>query len=369
MNWRFFATSDISLPKLLQFMVLIHTGVGVLLTVIMIGFAGAHLPRVWRRRHRGSLVSGILFVSGGVVLTISGLFILTAAASRDNSFAWWIHIIFSALVVCGYVLHRLVSYTRPPAANYLRYGLVTTGFVTVLVMIHGFTHLDVVRTSEAQSAIEKGFNNGPGTKNRNILKSDDKIFVPAGFVPPSSPFFPSAATTTSGGYLPSRIITRNSQASEQLLVQEIKDYGFVKDTKIGAETCNRCHQDIVAQWAVSAHRFASFNNPFYEATIEDMRANALESNDWVEEHIRHFPDTKNQIGNVKSKWCSGCHDPALMLSGKMDHKIDRNWPESQAGLTCLACHTSKSILDNYFNNYKNFIDIRFMSLWMRQTGI
>ena len=356
LNWRLFATSAISLPKLFQLMLLSHTAIGLLLAVIMVGFAVAHLSRVWRRRHRGSLISGILFVCCGLALSLSGFFILTAAASRDNNFAWWIHVICALLVVSGYILHRLVSYVRPPVKSFARYGVVTAGLVIILIIAHSFTHLDVVRTAEAKAAYEKGSNKGPGAKNRTVSKFTDRNFIPEGFVPPASPFFPSAATTTTGGYLPSRIITHDSLLSQQIIDKEISENGFVQEALIGAETCNRCHQDIVAQWAASAHRFASFNNPFYEATVQDMRSNAVEPNAWVEAHIRHYPETKNQIGKIKSKWCSGCHDPALMLAGKMDREIDRSWLESQAGLTCLACHAIDQIHDQTGNANYNIAD-------------
>jgi nitrate/TMAO reductase-like tetraheme cytochrome c subunit len=166
------------------------------------------------------------------------------------------------------------------------------------------------------------------------------ILFPDGFVPPGSPFFPSPATTTSGGYLPSRIITRGDLGSQDEILKEIDSTGFVKNTLIGASTCQRCHQDIVEQWSASAHRFASFNNPFYEATIMDMRENASEPNEWVEEHIKEYKDIGfNDVGKVKSKWCSGCHDPALMLAGKMNLEIDRN-PGStgRTYMPLLSCH-------------------------------
>lgn len=356
LNWRIFATNDISLPKMLQVMVLTHTGVGLIIAVILIGFAIFHLSYVWRRRHTGSLLTGILIVFLGLVVSLSGLLILTAAASRENNYAWWAHVISAALVVTGYVSHRLVSYTRPSLPTFIKYGIVVIALVAFVVIIHSYTHLDVVRTTEAQRAIEKGFNTGPGAKARNVSNFTDEDFIPKGFVPSASPFFPSAATTTTGSYLPSRIITHDSVVSREKLREEIEIYGFVKEAKIGAETCNRCHQDIVSQWATSAHRFASFNNPFYEATIEDMRKNAIEPNKWVEQHIQHFPDTKNQVGKVKSKWCSGCHDPALMLAGKMDSDIDRTWMESQAGLTCLSCHAIDQIHDQTGNGNYNIAD-------------
>ena len=48
-----------------------------------------------------------------------------------------------------------------------------------------------------------------------------------------------------------------------------------------------------------------------------MRSNSTESNAEVAAHIAYYKDLAGEEGKIKSKWCSGCHDPALMLAGKM----------------------------------------------------
>jgi len=126
----------------------------------------------------------------------------------------------------------------------------------------------------------------------------------------------------------------------------------VSSSLIGAEGCARCHQDVTEQWSTSAHRFASFNNPFYEATIRDLRTESLESNQWIDAHL----DTYQAIagpGEVKSKWCAGCHDPALLFTGTMGAVVESASVEAQAGLTCLTCHSIVSIHDQSGNgNYR-----------------
>ncbi len=299
LGWTFFAVGETSLPKFFQTVLLTHTGVGLLLAVLMIAFFVTHLPKVWKRRHTTSIVSGIAYVSVGLILVVTGLFILTAAASRDNRWAWWAHVICAALVPIGYVVHRVVSYVRPPRVAFGRF-LAAVGAVTVvLVALHGLSNRGIVRTREAQLALEQGLSKGPGARGRDVAQYLTEKFVPAAFVPPASPFFPSAATTTSGGYLPSRIITRGDLGSSpEEISREVSEHGFVYETPIGAETCVRCHQEIVAQWSTSAHRFASFNNPFYEATVNDMRTNATVPNAWVEQHIERFPDESDGVGRV-----------------------------------------------------------------------
>jgi tetratricopeptide (TPR) repeat protein len=48
------------------------------------------------------------------------------------------------------------------------------------------------------------------------------------------------------------------------------------------------------------------------------------------------------VAGVKpSKWCGGCHDPALLFSGMMDTPIKEivHTPEAQAGMGCMMCHS------------------------------
>jgi len=87
-----------------------------------------------------------------------------------------------------------------------------------------------------------------------------------------------------------------------------------------SQSCERCHADIYKQWNSSAHHFSSFNNQWYRKSIEYMQ---------------------DRIGTKPSKWCGGCHDPAVLYSGLMDTPIKQivHRPESQAGLGCMMCHS------------------------------
>ena len=91
-----------------------------------------------------------------------------------------------------------------------------------------------------------------------------------------------------------------------------------------SDSCKRCHEDIYNQWFSSAHHFSSFNNQWYRKSIEYMQ------------------DT---IGTKPSKWCGGCHDPALLYSGMMDTPIKQivHRPEAQAGLGCMMCHSIAAV--------------------------
>jgi Flp pilus assembly protein TadD len=112
---------------------------------------------------------------------------------------------------------------------------------------------------------------------------------------PQGKFFPSSAQTKHGGNIPSQY--------------------FMK-----SDACERCHADIYKQWNSSMHHFSSFNNQWYRKSIEYMQ---------------------DVAGVRSSKWCAGCHDPALLYSGLFDTPIKQivDRPESRAGLGCLMCHS------------------------------
>lgn len=354
-GWGYLSVGETRLPEFFQVMVLTHSGAGLLLAALMLVFFVAHLPTVWRRRHRGAVLSGIAFVSVGLVLVITGLFILTAASSEENRWAWWGHVLAAALVPIGYVVHRLVGHARPARARFRRFGAAVAVLVGALAAGHGLA-LEGPPGEDEEMQLDR-LAREAGARDRDVERFASGEFVPPGFVPPESPFFPSAATTSSGDLLPAGFLTRRTTGvPAERVAREVEQEGFVDDAPIGAETCARCHPDVVAQWESSAHRFASFNNPFYAATVDDMRENAREPNPWIERHRAAFPDRVTGVGRGKSKWCGACHDPALLLTGRMGGEVDRTSRAAQAGLTCLACHAVDTIHDVTGNGNYNVAD-------------
>ena len=105
------------------------------------------------------------------------------------------------------------------------------------------------------------------------------------------------------------------------------------DFFLTSETCatSGCHPDIYRQWNESAHHFSSFNNQWYRKSIIYMQ----------------------EVNGIQpSKWCGGCHDPAILLNGVMDRPIRENLhtPAAQAGLACTACHSIEKIKDTMGNS-------------------
>jgi tetratricopeptide (TPR) repeat protein len=84
------------------------------------------------------------------------------------------------------------------------------------------------------------------------------------------------------------------------------------------DTCGECHADVAAQWSGSAHAFASFSNPIYRVAIERYR---------------------DALGPEASRFCGGCHDPALLLDGALDGApIQPRDVRAHTGVSCRVCH-------------------------------
>jgi tetratricopeptide (TPR) repeat protein len=114
---------------------------------------------------------------------------------------------------------------------------------------------------------------------------------------PDSPWYPSSASTRSGDFY--------SQA--QLIdVERCGDAG--------------CHPDIYDMWFESTHHLSSMSDPWYRRSVEFIQERA---------------------GVETSQWCAGCHDPALMMTGKMQagEEIDFDSAEANIGLSCQFCHS------------------------------
>jgi Flp pilus assembly protein TadD len=117
------------------------------------------------------------------------------------------------------------------------------------------------------------------------------------------PFFPSSVTTVGNRLVP---------------------HDFFLESK----ACGNkgCHPDITTQWDSSMHHFSSFNNQWYRKSIEYMQ---------------------DVVGTKPSKWCGGCHDQAVLLTGRMDVPIKEQitTPQAQAGIGCLVCHSIVHVKD------------------------
>jgi tetratricopeptide (TPR) repeat protein len=251
-----------------------HVAVGLLLLPVLLVFTVPHAVAQIRRKPviglTGTLV--LLLALGAAYTGVTML--LDPVRGRQGGTTWLLHVVGGLGVFALYALHRRFG------SNPARPAVLAAGVAAAVALAAG-----LLAWEQAD----------PGRVS--IFETGSAEAAEAARVH----FFPSSATTGAGGLVPTS--------------QDIKDVA----------ACVRCHRVIADEWSRSAHRHASMSNPFYRASIEDLR--------------KRFPKTD-------ARWCGGCHDPALLFvqdkkgpgSQMVAEEIDFDAEDARVGITCVACH-------------------------------
>lgn len=264
-----------------QLMFLAHLLLGLLFIVPFLVFAVIHMANA---RHRGNPMAirvGYALFAVSLCLLVSGLLLFRVGGMElknpmGRSIAYWVHIGSPFAAVWLYVLHRLAG----PRIRW-RYGAIYVSGVGLTVAFLALLHTQDPRHGNQTSP------------------ADGQQY-----------FHPSLARTESGNFISADVMMMD-------------DY------------CRECHADVHRDWERSAHRFSSFNNPVYLASIRETRKALLDRD-----------------GSMQaSRWCAGCHDPVPFFSGAFDDPLydDVHDPTSQAGITCTACHSITQVNSNRGN--------------------
>jgi tetratricopeptide (TPR) repeat protein len=258
-----------------QYMFLGHLALGLVLIVPFIVFGTVHLVAARNRRNRRAVrigyalfaVSIAVLVSGVLLMRVSG-FDLRQPLARNT--VYWLHVACPLVAAWLYWLHRLAG----PRIKW-RLGFGYAAFVGVVVLGMVWFHAQ-----------------------------DPRHWYAIGPESGVQYFEPSLARTASGNFIPAASLTND-------------------------QYCRKCHADVHAQWSESVHRFSSFNNPPYLASVTETREVALKRD-----------------GSVQaSRWCAGCHDPVPFFSGAFDDpKFDTvSHPTAHSGITCSVCHSITNV--------------------------
>lgn len=252
--------------------VVLHMALGLGLAVAL----GTWLPRHWRRLPAGPRLAVVVLGAGVLV----GVTIMVVGAAGPNRWLLPVHIGLSlagGVPLAGFAVAAGLRQLAGRERAVLAVVLASVLFATVLAAV----------------TVARG-----GAAFRAQYRIVNPTVVPASMLEegggPTGPFFPSSATTNTGGLIPA-------------------------DFFLTSETCGRCHTEIYDEWRSSMHRFSSFNNQWYRKSIEYMQ---------------------DVVGTEPSKWCAGCHDHAMFFNGRFDRpaKEQIDTPEAQAGLGCTSCH-------------------------------
>lgn len=253
-------------------MFIAHLVLGLAIVVPIILFGFFHIRNAWNRPNRRAVRAGyallttavILLVTGILLMRIDGLIVIKDQSVR--ALLWWVHVVAPILVMWLFVLHRLAG-RRIRWKVGLGWGAVAAVFAVVMVVLQS---------------------------------QDPRQWNVAGNPDGDQYFFPSLSRTVTGDFI-----------SEQVLDND--------------EYCLECHADIHDSWMHSVHKFSSFNNPAYLASVKETREFSMERD-----------------GNVNaSRFCAGCHDPVPFFSGAFnDPDFDMEHASAaHAGITCTVCHS------------------------------
>jgi len=256
-----------------QYMFLGHLALGFLLIAPLLAFVVAHFLRARRMPNRQAVRFGYALLATTLILVITGLalvrlgpFHLRTPALR--SVAYWLHVASPLVAAWLYWLHRLAGAPIRWRVG-LGYGIAVLGIGVSTVWLHRADPRDWRSTTDATA--------------------DE-----------ARPYRPSLVRTASGDSIPARVLMND-------------------------QYCLDCHPEIHRDWADSVHRFSSFNNPVYLASVRETREVSMQRD-----------------GNVhRARWCAGCHDPVSLFSGAFDAPDfdDENDPTAHAGITCTVCHS------------------------------
>jgi len=94
------------------------------------------------------------------------------------------------------------------------------------------------------------------------------------------------------------------------------------DRLADVEACAPCHEEVVSAWRGSAHSHASFDNPWYRQAVDSLR---------------------EEVGSESARFCSGCHDPVLLVADTAHLPVEPDDPQAYAGVTCLVCHGTQEV--------------------------
>jgi tetratricopeptide (TPR) repeat protein/RNase P subunit RPR2 len=306
-----------------QHILLLHILSGSILGLLLIPFLVLHIKRSVGlfKTNQTLFMTGLLSALSIFLILGSGLFLAVYSNNDNNTPIFVLHQISTISIIILFLLHRIFRASQQFKPKFQAFLLVSMllGIGFHLPHLTAFYH-------QQEHSLETG------------TIQETEIFNPPSSAKTSSQFFPALASITSGdNYVSADKIVGKELVSKAVMTSDMETSGFLHSIEIGAQSCVNCHADTVRQWAHSAHRFSSMNNPFYEASITHLRENTNETNESIEEYKQKHK-VSSEAGLIKSKWCASCHDPALLFTDKMEETIDRTSLLSQAGLTCFACH-------------------------------
>ena len=266
-----------------QFSVILHTVVGIPFLIPLSWYLARHWwdYRNYAMNHYkatgyAALLAVLICAVSGVVLTVQAVF------GTRISYLWdTVHVVSTFAIMAFTVPHvvlLLVRERKRPVDAAVRQDARRYGYRSLGTAGVGFLLLVLAVVAYQSPELRNEF-----PDDYSYSYGEDR------------PFAPSLARTESGGAYDDR-------------------------TLAGSFSCgnSRCHEEIVAEWSVSAHRWAAMD-PAFQAVQQMMG---------------------KQNGPESTRYCGGCHDPISLFSGTKNIFTEEltNLVGYDEGVSCLVCH-------------------------------
>lgn len=289
--WIYLASFSISS----QVQVLLHSVAGLALILPYVYFQARHFMVWFRQRVTAVMVLGYILMAMVLVCSVSGV-VLTwqAAAGPKISRAWDLVHLVTGIATCALiVLHLLLALSRrrmvaariPAFTRALRRfarGGVSGVAVAALLVVAAMVFWP-------QRRVEF-----PAPEGYSMPKYVQEFDEYRG-----NPFAPTYARTESGNMVDPDLLAHS-------------------------ESCGTagCHEQILAEWQPSAHRFSAMNPPFQQVQ-------------------KNFAADREP---AETRYCAGCHDPISLFAGAKDiQNLDLAAPGMQEGSSCVVCHSISKV--------------------------
>jgi hypothetical protein len=274
-----------SIPN--QWMVIVHSLIGIVFLVPALVYQVRHLAVYWSRPSSSIKWMGYLASAATLVAIVSGVVLSwQALLGRRIGYAWdTTHIISTFALVAFTLPHVVIILLRDRRLGFRadsegllraqRRALARTAAATLVCFV----------------LVGVGWAVYPGDRMANTFPAEYSFKYGK-----DRPFAPSLAKTATGGAYDARSLS-------------------------GSESCGTsgCHEEIVAEWRVSAHRWAAMDAGFQRIQEEMAKQNGAES----------------------TRYCGGCHDPISLFSGTKNIFTEKLTALAgyNEGVSCLVCHS------------------------------
>ncbi|MCP5020494.1 MAG: hypothetical protein GY930_01850 [bacterium] len=285
--WIYLAPFSISA----QVQVLVHTVLGLAMTLPYLYYQLRHFLVWYRQKATVMMILGYLLMVAMLVCVVSGFVLTWQGYAGPKITALWdmLHLVSGVAAFVLVILHVVFAYKRRrpfvqktptfkrAVGSFTKQGsLVVVGFVILVAAVSFWA---------------------PNRKMTHEMPEDYTIpeYLEEYDEYRGSPFAPTNARTENNVFVESELLA-------------------------GSESCGTsgCHEQILAEWQPSAHRFAAANPPF-----QAVQKNFAEERD-----------------PTQTRYCAGCHDPISLFAGAKDiHNMDLGAPGMQEGDSCVACHS------------------------------